>query len=117
MRRSDHPVAKKKSARRPNLPAETLERARAELRGETPSPAKLDEAPGVTDGTSAAAAAARLKQARVGTGLATRRIPTDAELRTEYAYVIKDLRSMTVLASLCFAFIIGMAILLSVTGL
>lgn len=110
-------MAKKKSARRPNLPVETLERARAELRGETLSPAKVDEAPPAANGTSTAAAAARLKQARVGTGLATRRVPTETELKAEYAYVIKDLRNMMVLAGLCFAFIIGMAVLLSVTGL
>jgi hypothetical protein len=103
-------MAKKKS-KRPNLPQETLERARAELHGEAEAPGTVVESSG-SDGSTAVVAAKPKAAKRVGTGLATRRIPSIAELIEEYSYVLRDLRNLAILATLLFVVIIVAALLL-----
>ena len=98
-------MAKKKS-KRPNLSQETLERARAEMRGE---PVQVAEAVPVEMGQ---APASKPKVKKTGIGLATRHIPTLDELLNEYAYVLVDLRNMLILAAVLFAVIIVAAIVL-----
>jgi hypothetical protein len=111
----------KKRSKRPNLSQETLERARAELRGERPDQAEVESvgavtSTGVSNGASAgavaAASAAKPKIKRGGGTLATRHIPTTDELVKEYAYVLKDLRNLAILAGILLLIIIGAAILL-----
>ena len=99
-------MAKKKS-KRPNLSQETLERARAEMRGE---PVQVAEAVPVEMGQAPAAPKPKVK--KTGIGLATRHIPTLDELLNEYAYVLVDLRNMLILAVVLFAVIIVAAIVL-----
>lgn len=75
-----------KKTRRPNLSQETLERARRELSmsapvAETPAPGAQPAAPGAVK-----AAAKRV-------------VVPHADLSTEYAYVIRDLRNMATLAA------------------
>jgi len=111
-------MAKKKS-KRPNLSQETLERARAELRGTQPEQsAGADIAPAGGAGTAAlatagAAAVTPKKVKRVaGVPLATRHIPTTEELIKEYAYVLRDLRNLFTLAGILLLAIIIAAIAL-----
>ena len=102
-------MAKKKS-KRPNLSQETLERARAEMRGE--SVASLAEAPVITNG-SPAVAAAKTKIKRTGSAtLATRHIPSHQELLSEYAYVLQDLRNLAILAAVLMIIIVIAAVAL-----
>lgn len=99
-------MAKKKSSR-PNVSAETLERARAELRGEkTLAAAEPAGAGKVATGTRPKVVA------RAGTGLATRRVPTTEELKAQYAYVTKDLRKLVVVAGLLLVFVVVVALIL-----
>jgi hypothetical protein len=77
-----------KKSRKPNLPQETLARARRELYG-TAQPAKQESAPAPT-ADAAPQAAPKRKPAYV---------PRKVDLREEYAYVITDLRNMAVLAA------------------
>jgi hypothetical protein len=75
-----------KKTRRPNLPQETLERARREL-------AQSGEIE-ITETPKAAAEGAQpavVKPKRV--------LVPHADLRTEYAYVMNDLRNMAMLAA------------------
>ncbi len=105
-------MAKKKS-KRPNLSQETLERARAELRGERPEPVAAAE--GAPSNGSAVAAAARPKAATkrpANPSLATRRIPSISELIADYGYVLKDLRNLAILAAVLMLAIIVAAIAL-----
>lgn len=94
-------MAKKKSTR-PNLPLETLERARAELRGDVQPVNPAEVAP--TNGNGAALAA-RPKMMRPS-GVASRRVPTEEELNREYKFVVGDLRRLLVLAGLCILFVV-----------
>ncbi len=103
-------MAKKKS-KRPNLPQETLDRARAERRGET-----LGSVPvvpvvekGGSNGTTAVAA--KPKVAKRSPAM-TRRIPSIPELIQEYSYVLSDLRFLVILAVFLFVAIIAAALLL-----
>jgi hypothetical protein len=94
----------KKRGGRPNLSADVLERARAEVRGTTVTSDK--------PASGAVSAPASTAKARQAAGLTTRHIPTEAELSKEYGYVIKDLRKLLVLAGALFVVIIGAAVLL-----
>ena len=85
-------MAKKKS-KRPNLPQETLERARAELRGDKVEAATVAPVAEPANGSAAAAAPVK-KVKRPGSGLATRRIPSIDDLIAEYNYVPKELRNL-----------------------
>ena len=103
-------MAKKKS-KRPNLPQETLERARAELRGERTEVAAPAEP--VRPSSASGTVAPRPKAAkRTGVNLATRRIPSLEELRAEYSYVTADLRNLAILAVILIAGIIAAAVVL-----
>jgi hypothetical protein len=75
-----------KKTRRPNLPHDTRERARRELSMTGP----VVEARKPTESAQPAAAAALNKAQRV--------VP-QTDLRTQYAYVLNDLRNMAVLAA------------------
>jgi hypothetical protein len=103
----------KKMTRRPNLPQETLERARAELRGE------------ITPSASSGVAAPPKIGAPAGTGVrrtatqtaAVRRLPTAEELRQEYDHVARDLRNLGVVAGALFLVIIAAAIIIPALGI
>jgi hypothetical protein len=98
-------MAKKKN-KRPNLSQETLDRARAEMRGDRIAPVMADAAPGAV-----IAPKAKIATKRPG-NLATRRIPTMEELRVEYSYVATDLRTLVILAGLLLIAIAAAAVLL-----
>lgn len=106
-------MAKKKSTRRPNVSAETLARARAEMRNEAPI-AEPTAATGSANGIAASAGKTPIKPKVMprGAGLATRRMPSQEELRAQYAHVLKDMRNLVILAAALFAFIIVAAALL-----
>jgi hypothetical protein len=102
-----------KKSKRPNLPQETLERARAELRGESLDAVTTADSEAVSAprkvSTPATTAAVAPKRRRVdGSGLASRRVPTIQELIEEYGYVLHDLRKLAILAALLLI-IIGIA--------
>src|SRR5689334_8636148 len=92
----------KKKTKRPNLSQETLERARAERLGERTAPIVG------TDGASVSNVAVAGVKSKVkrSSSLATRRIPTTEELLAEYAYVLRDLRNLAILAGVLFTLII-----------
>lgn len=99
-------MAKKKSERRPNLSADVLERARAELSGQDKEK-KTDKGEVMVAGGATVRVASRSVM-----GSASRRIPTQEELRQDYAYVLKDLRNLAVLAGALFVLIIIIAVVL-----
>ena len=85
-----------KKSRKPNLPEETLQRARQELYG---------------DAQPAAEPAAKLTTAppaapRPGLAPAKRR---EVNLRVEYAYVITDLKNMAMLAAALMVVLIALS--------
>lgn len=47
-----------------------------------------------------------------GSGRGTRRISTTEELEDEYAYVIRDLRQILILAVIMFALLIGLNLIM-----
>lgn len=100
----------KKRTRRPNLPAEALERARAELRGEAAS--ALNTAVTSANNNAAALAGARPKTATGTIGAVSRRLPTAEDLRKEYEHVSKDLRKLSIVSVALFGIVIVAAILL-----
>jgi len=104
-------VAKKKTSRRPNVSAETLERARAELRGEA-KPSSTEPSTGGLVKYDNTPAAQKPKTARPGSGLATRRVPTAEELAAEYKYISGELRYVLILAGVLFAVIIIAALVM-----
>lgn len=101
-------MAKKKS-KRPNLSQETLERARAELRGDYAEP--VPAAPSIGNGATVAEVKTTKTPKRNPT-LATRRIPSIDELVAEYGYVLHDLRNLAILAVTLLALIIVAAVVL-----
>jgi hypothetical protein len=98
-------VAKKKN-NRPKVSAETLERARAELRGEKLAAAEPQSSSRTATGTRAKVVA------RSGVNLATRRMPTAEELRVQYAYVLQDLRKLVIVAGLLLVAVVVFALIL-----
>jgi hypothetical protein len=87
-----------KKSRKPNLPQDTLNRARRELYGaaavEEPTPASQPvEAP-------------RPKPVAQRRAILT----TEGDLRREYAYVVSDLRNMAVLAAMLLAILVVMSV-------
>ena len=103
-------MAKKKS-KRPNLSQETLERARAELRGERPEPV-AEAAPSNVSAVVAPAKPKTATKRAANPSLATRRIPSVSELIAEYSYVIRDLRNLAILAAILMIAIVVAAIVL-----
>jgi hypothetical protein len=104
-------MAKKKS-KRPNLSQETLERARAELRGERAEPAGAVESAPSNGGTVVAARPRATTKRTTGSSLATRRIPSTSELIQEYSYVLRDLRNLAILAALLMLAIVVAAVVM-----
>lgn len=105
----------KKKTKRPNLSQATLERARAERLGERVEAVEASEAE--TGSNLAAASVSAKPKAKRAPSLATRRVPTTEELLAEYAYVLKDLRNLAILAGVLFLVIIAAAIALPrITG-
>ena len=101
-------MSKKKSSRRPNLSAEVLERARAEVRGEISKTIPTTE--------NGAAAAVKAKQSFAPSGLSSRRVAKPEELKAEYAYVLRDLRNLGIIAGSLFGLIIVAALIISQIG-
>ncbi len=87
-----------KKSRKPNLPQDTLNRARRELYGaaavEEPQP------------TSQAVEAPKPKPVVQRRAVLT----TEADLRREYAYVISDLRNMAILAGALLVVLVFMSL-------
>jgi hypothetical protein len=111
-------MARNKKSKRPNLPQETLERARAELRGDAyVAPDETDEAApmAITAAAKAKPSAASIQANRVKRAAAqsVRRIPTVEDLLTEYHYVLRDLRNLAVLAGVL---LVAIAVLSLVLG-
>jgi hypothetical protein len=105
----------KKKTKRPNLSQSTLERARAERLGERAEAVVGTDGENVSSAVTASAAAK--PKTKRAPSLATRRIPSTEELLAEYAYVLKDLRNLAILAGLLFLVIIAAAIALPrITG-
>jgi hypothetical protein len=102
-------MAKKKSSRRPNLSQETLERARAEIRGSSTVPGVIPTNPELE--ASPEAPAPKKVRRPQGT-LATRRIPTIPELIEEYGYVLHDLRNILILSAILLVVVVAAALLL-----
>jgi hypothetical protein len=76
-----------KKSTRPNLPKETLERARREM-AQSGTFVEEPVQPAAPGQPAAVAAAPRVKRPVI-----------QADLRTEYAYVVNDLRNMATLAA------------------
>jgi hypothetical protein len=95
-----------KKTRKPNLPQETLERARREMarRGVAP----VAETPAV-----AQPAASQAKQAAKPTAkpaAARRYVAPEVDLSEEYAYVLRDLKNMGLLAAVLGAFLVAASV-------
>ncbi len=76
-----------KKSRKPNLPQDTLERARRELYGA----AAVEEAKPAPQATETPRAKPVVQRRAV--------LTNEADLRREYAYVLSDLRNMAVLSA------------------
>jgi len=90
-----------KKRRKPNLPQETLERARREMQNAGIIDPAITESRAATAEKAApvavSALAARRAAARSsGAGLI---VVSETELRAQYSYVISDLRNMAILAT------------------
>lgn len=88
-----------KKTRRPNIPEETLERARRQM-------AKAPAVPVVTP--AAAEADSPAKEAPAP----KRHALSSADLRAEYAYVVSDLQNMAILAGAFLAVLIALSLFL-----
>jgi hypothetical protein len=88
-----------KKSRRPNLPQETLARARAEMYGMSVVDAteKTDKPPPARSGEAVPRPAARQKVVRV------------VDLAQDYAYVISDLEKVAMLAAVLMAVLVVMS--------
>lgn len=82
-----------KKSRKPNLPQETLARARAEMYGTTP----------------AAGPAAPAAKPAAGHSPVARPVTRTADLHQQYAYVIKDLRNIMILAGVIILVLVIMS--------
>jgi hypothetical protein len=86
----------KKGSRKPNLSQETLARARAELYGTAPeTPVAAPAAPGVP--------------ARV----VRQPVLRSVDLRQEYAYVVKDLQKVAMLAGILLVLLIAASVVMT----
>ena len=91
----------KKPTRKPNLPQETLERARREMarRGDlTPAPVPQAEA-GANVAVSAPTQASHARKASYA----------EVDLSKEYAYVVTDLKNMGILAAILGVVLVAMS--------
>lgn len=105
---------KKTTGKRYNVPSETLERARAELKGEVGS----IEAPETAAAPVPSAKATPVKAApkRATTFAKSNRVPTVAELAQEYAFVWRELRLLGLLTAGLFIVILVAAVVLPRLG-
>lgn len=90
-----------KKSRKPNLPQDTLERARREMAQQT---GQVLEVPAtrVAPGTAAPDSAPKRKI-----------VPTsEASLRSEYAYVLSDLQNMGILAAVMMVVLVVLSVLI-----
>jgi len=111
-------MARNKKSKRPNLPQETLERARAELRGDTYIAPIEDEDAAPSAITTAAkakpsAASVQINRVKRAAAQSVRRIPSIEDLLTEYHYVLRDLRNLAVLAGVLLVAILALSLVLS----
>ncbi len=86
-------MSRKKSSARPNIPQETLERARQRAAGRVDLPVEVSAASG------GAVPRSRVQQIAP-------QMTTMEDLAAEYSYVLVDLRNMGLLAGALFAFLI-----------
>jgi hypothetical protein len=96
------PRNKSTGGKRTNIPAETLERARAELRGEIIA----DVPDAIISKAKADLNRSSTPKMKKAAPAGPRRIPTIAELQEEYAYVGREMRMLAVLAVSMLALII-----------
>ncbi len=89
-----------KKTRRPNIPQETLERARRQMSNAPVAPVVPVAEVSSREVKAAAAAAPK------------RRALTSADLSVEYAYVVSDLRSMGILAGAFLAVLIALSFII-----
>ncbi len=109
-------MARNKKSKRPNLPQETLERARAELRGEvfeTSNGEAVETTPVRPVAKSKVAAAPQLAAKPRRASTVGRRVPTVEELLTDYRYVLRDLRNLAILAASLFVAIVVISFVLA----
>lgn len=92
-----------KRNRKPNLPKETLARARAELYG--------DAAPPQAEETKSSSQSSVTRSGAKKSSIAPAAAVTVDDLRAEYIYVITDLRSMGILAAILFIGLVAVAAL------
>lgn len=85
-----------KKTTRPNIPQDTLERARRQMANAPAAPVAA------TETTSAATAAAPKPRTQL----------SSADLRSEYAYVVTDLRNMAILAAAFLAVLITLSLII-----
>ncbi|MHB8624662.1 MAG: hypothetical protein ACYDBJ_18215 [Aggregatilineales bacterium] len=111
-------MARNKKSKRPNLPQESLERARAELRGEA-VPLTIDTntdevaaAPIARPKVKAVTSSPAAKVKRTGSTI-VRRIPTIEALLEEYGYVLRNLRHLAILAGSLLIAIVVISFVLS----
>ena len=97
---------KKKSGARPNLPKETLKRARREAGGGDFVIAEQPEARSAKPAKKKKKAAAARQTAPVVKTM------TEEDLAHEYAYVVSDLRNMGLLAGTLFAILVVLSFFL-----
>jgi hypothetical protein len=105
----------KRKKRRPNLPQETLARARAELYGEDEA-AKMAAEEAEAEAASPAKAKPETKTRKSYKGGRVKEVLPAAtsieELRDEYVYVLADLRSMGILAGVLFVGLVAASLIL-----
>lgn len=96
----------KKTTKKPNLPQQTLERARRELAGVDTSATEASADVASRAAARSTSIAATPSRRNVGTAVSI------DELREEYSYVIADLRSMGILAAILFVALVIAALVL-----
>jgi len=92
-------MSRKKSSARPNIPQETLERARQRAAGRIALPVEASAASG------GVAPRSRVQQTAP-------EMTTIEDLAAEYGYVLGDLRNMGLLAGVLFALLIVLSFIL-----
>lgn len=92
-------MSRKKSSARPNIPQETLDRARQRAASRVDLPVEMSAGNGGTVSRS------RMQQAAP-------KMTTMEDLAAEYSYVLEDLRNMGLLAAALFALLIVLSFIL-----
>ncbi len=105
-------MARKKN-KRPNLPQETLERARAELRGDSNPIIAADLSEVDVPVIQKSKISVPPKPKRGSGAFTARRIPNIEELIGEYRYVLHDLRNLAILAGVLLVTIVVASLVLA----